>query len=108
MPTLEAAILPPDYSGKFLRCRGYISIFVFDGQGCGITLRHCRHSSQDTHFLLMQVCGLVFTGPLLLPSADPSPVLHKLHVERIELDDNTAPIDNTHRKCVCSDAADDN
>jgi len=83
IPTLEAVILSPDYPGKFLRCRGYVSISNFDGQGCGITLCHCRHSPQDIHFLLMQVCGLVFTGPLLLPSADPSLVLQKPHVERI-------------------------
>jgi len=80
-PSLEADILSPDYSGKFLHCRGYVSVSNFDGQGCGITLRHCQCSSQDIHFPLTQVHGLLFTGPLLLPLDDPSPLHNKLHVE---------------------------
>jgi len=107
-PTLEAVILSPDYSGKFLHCRGYVSVSNFDGQGCGVTLRHCQRSSQDIHFPLTQVRGLLFTGPLLLPPTDPSPCHNKLHVERVELDDATAPTDNTRQPCACSHAADDN
>jgi len=108
MPTLEAVILLPDYSGKFLHCRGYVSISNFDGQGCSITLCHCKCSLQDIHFPLTSVCGLLFTRPLLLPLAALSPDLNKLHVKRIELDDDTTLIDNTHHKCVCSDGGNDN
>jgi len=35
-PTLVAVILSPNYSGKFLHCRGYVSVSNFDGQGCGL------------------------------------------------------------------------
>jgi len=107
-PTLEAVILSPDYSGKFLHCRGYVSVSNFDGQGCGVTLRHCQRSSQDIHFPLTQVRGLLFTGPLLLLLTNPSPFHNKLHVERIELDDDTAPTNNTNQPCACSHTADDN
>jgi hypothetical protein len=69
-PGLPTTIISPDAIARAHDCASYHSISNLDGTDCSLTLRHNKRTSQDIHFPLVLVRGLLYTQPLIKPTPD--------------------------------------
>jgi GAG-pre-integrase domain len=106
-PGLPTTIISPDAIARAHDWASYQSISNLDGMSCSLTLRHTKRTSQDIHFPLVLVRGLLYTQPLIKPTPDkhaatslPRSVLHGSYVYP---DD---PPSLRHSDCACCSPSD--
>ena len=107
-PSIPATILSPGDIAKLHPCRGYLPISNLDGTISRLILRDCRCHSTDLRFDLHLVQSLLFTEPLIQPTATehmkplPKPSLHghSLDVDPPATIDSSDPADPPDRKAA--------
>jgi hypothetical protein len=106
-PGLPTTIISPDAIAHAHDCTSYQSVSNLDCTACSLMLRHNKRASQDIHFPLVLVCGLLYTQPLIKPTPDEHAATllpHSVHHGNYVYPDH--PLSLQHSDCACCSPSD--